>query len=157
MPLIRTGRLLLPAVLVLVAVASAACGMVGTSPPAPTPADFQGIAAEIVRRGILVDGVVSGDAGCSDQVLAPTAIRFRASGLDQPTPVTFRLYIFRNGDSYRKLRSAVDACATSYATDRNTFVFVDASPFVLAGQGPLGPTFEAKLRDALRTAAGNGG
>ena len=56
------------------AVAIAACGALTEPAPAPTPADFQGIASEIVKRGIAIDHLVSGDAGCDDKVLNPTAI-----------------------------------------------------------------------------------
>jgi hypothetical protein len=139
-----------------VAVAVAACGMISTTPPAPTPADFQGIAAEIVRRGIAIEGLVSGDAGCDDHELAPTAIRFRASGLGQAEPVTVYLYIFRNRASYEKLRSRIDACARGYVTDPETFESVETSPFVLAGQGPWAEGFGAALRAALVVAAGTG-
>lgn len=134
----------------------AGCGMIGTTPPAATPADFQGIAAEIVRRGIAIEGLVSGDAGCDDRELAPTAIRFRASGLGQTEQATLYLYIFRNRSSYEKLRSRVDACARAYVTDPDTFESVEASPFVLAGQGPWAEGFGAALREALQIAAGTG-
>ena len=63
------------------------------------------------KRGLHVDNVVSGDAGCTDPVLAPTAIAFDASGLDQPTPVRIYLYVFRNRATFERLRSTVDACA----------------------------------------------
>ena len=67
----------------LVALLVAACSFVETTPPAPTPADFPDTAIELAQRGIVIDNVVSGDAGCDDRVLAPTAIAFDASGLDQ--------------------------------------------------------------------------
>jgi hypothetical protein len=134
----------------------ASCGMISTTPPAPTPADFQGIAGEIVRRGITIEGLVSGDAGCDDHELAQTAIRFRAAGLGQAQSVTVYLYIFRNRASYEKLRSRVDTCARSYVNDPETFESVEASPFVLAGQGPWADGFGAALREALTVAAGTG-
>jgi hypothetical protein len=153
----RLGRAAARAVAtVALAVALVGCGMIRTSPPAPTPADFQGIAGEIVRRGIAIEGLVSGDAGCDDHELAPTAIRFRASGLGQAQPVTLYLYIFRNRTSYEKLRSRIDGCARSYVTDPETFESVEASPFVLAGQGPWADEFGRALRDALTVAAGTG-
>lgn len=140
----------------LVTVAVAACGFVSTTPPAPTPADFQGIAGEIVRRGVVIERIVSGDAGCDDPELARTAISFSASGLGQADHVTVYLYIFRNRASYEKLRSRVDACARSYVTDPETFESVETSPFVLAGQGPWADGFGAALREALVVAAGTG-
>jgi hypothetical protein len=145
----------LPALLLL-ALVVAACGVVSTSPPAPTPADFQGIASEIVRRGVEIEHLVSGDAGCDDPVLNPTAIAFDASGLDQAEPVRLYLYIFRNRASYERLRASIDTCARSYVTDPQTFESIESSPFVLAGQGPWAPEFRATLREALTVASGTG-
>jgi hypothetical protein len=134
----------------------AACGIVTTSAPAPTPADFQGIASEIVRRGIVIDNLVSGDAGCDDDTLNPTAIAFDASGMDQAEPVRLYLYIFRNRASYDRLRGEIDTCARSYVTDPATFESIESSPFVLAGQGPWAPQFKTTLREALTAASGTG-
>lgn len=141
---------------VAVSLVVAACGAISTSPPAPTPADFQGIASEIVKRSVLIDDLVSGDAGCDDRELIPTAIGFNAQGLDQAEPVRIHLYIFRNRASFEKLRASVDTCARSFVTDAETFETVEQSPFVLAGQGPWAPSFEAAIRDALVVAAGTG-
>jgi hypothetical protein len=138
------------------ALAVAACGTISTTPPAPTPADFQGIATELTKRGIAIDDLVSGDAGCSDPVLVPTAIGITAKGIDQAEPVRMYLYIFRNRDSYDRLRLSIDACARSFVTDPQTFASVERSPFVIAGQGPWAPQFEAAIRDALTVAAGTG-
>ena len=84
MPL-RRRSLPLAAVLLAAALVGA-CGTISTTPPAPTPADFQGIASEITKRGIAIDHIVSGDAGCTDPALIPTAIGFTANGLDQADP-----------------------------------------------------------------------
>jgi len=148
-----------PAVVILalaVAVVVAACGTISTALPAPTPADFDGIATEITKAHIAIDDLVSGDAGCSDPVLVQTAIGLTAKGLDQKTPIRMYLYIFRNRDSYEKLRSTIDACARNYVTDPDTFESIEASPFVLAGQGPWSPDFRAALRSAIEVAAGTG-
>ncbi len=139
-----------------VALITAGCGAISTSPPAPTPADFGGIAAELGKGGVLVSDVVSGDAGCPDRELVPTAIRVDAHGLDQTTPVRIYLYIFRNRSSFEKLRAKIDACARSFVTDPETFESVEQSPFVVAGQGPWAPRFEAALRHGLEVAAGTG-
>ena len=140
----------------IVALAVAGCGFVETTPPAPTPADFQGIASEFVKRGVVIDHIVSGDAGCDDVVLAPTAIGFDATGLDQPTKVRIYLYIFRNRETFERLRSTIDACARAYVTDPQTFETAEQSPFVMAGQGPWGPKFEEALRKGIEIAAGTG-
>ena len=135
----------------------AACSVAAGSPPVPTPADFQGITAEVARRGVQVNRFVSGDAGCDDAVLAPTAISFDAHGLDQSETVRIYVYIFRNRASFERLRAQVDACAADFVTDPATFESVEQSPYVLAGQGPWAPEFEAALREGLAIAAGNGG
>ena len=152
----RPDRRRAPFWLVALAFALAGCGVVSTSAPAPTPADFQGIASEIVKRGVVIDRLVSGDAGCDDPTLNPTAIAFDASGLDQATPVRLYLYIFRNRTSYERLRGSIDGCARSFVTDPDTFESIESSPFVLAGQGPWAPEFKATLREALTVASGTG-
>jgi hypothetical protein len=141
----------------LLAAIVAGCGLASGTPPAPTPADFLGISAALVRRGITIDHVVSGDAGCDDPVLSKTAISFRASGLDQAAPATIHLYIFGSRDSFEKLHAEVDRCARTYATDPDAFASVDASPFVAAGAGPWAPAFNTAIRAGLTEAAGTGG
>ena len=140
---------------VLAAVA-AACGGVSMTPPAPTPADITGIATELTTRGLTLVHLVSGDAGCEDSNLIPTAIGFDASGLDQKEPVRLRLYIFRNREAFERLRATVDMCARSYVTDPEGFESVEQSPYVLAAQGPWPPQFKAAIEEALEAAAGNG-
>jgi hypothetical protein len=145
------------AVLSLVAVAVvAACGSVTVTPPAPTPADFTGIATELTKRGLVLDRLVSGDAGCGDSTLTPTAIGFDAKGLDQADPVRLRIYIFRDRDAFDRLRASVDMCARSYVTDPETYVTVERSPYVLAAQGPWGPKFTGAVQKSLEVAAGTG-
>jgi hypothetical protein len=134
----------------------AGCGTISRTPPVPTPADFQGIAGDIVQRGISVAHVVSGDGGCADSNLGKTAIAFDVVGLDQPTPVHVYVYIFRDRATYERLRTAVDDCARSYVTDPQTYESVETSPFVIAGQGPWGPQLKDNLRAALVEAAGTG-
>lgn len=154
--LVRTSR---PAGLLLaIAVAAllAACGTVSRSAPAATPADFQGIAGDIVQRGIQISHIVSGDAGCADQNLGKTAIAFDGMGLDQATPVRVYVYIFRNRATYERLRATVDDCARSYVLDPATYESVESSPYVIAGQGPWGPSFKTNLRAAIEEAAGTG-
>ena len=149
----RVGRLLAIPVLVLLG----GCDVLSGSSPAPTPADFPGLAGVLTQRGIGVQRMVSGDAGCDDIELARTAIGFDARGLDQASPVRIHIYIFRNRAAYERLRATVDGCAAEYVTDPETFESVETSPFVVAGQGPWGGTFKAALRDALTEAAGTGG
>jgi len=134
----------------------AACGSISTAAPAPTPADFQGLASELSSRRIALDDLVSGDAGCTDPVLIPTAIGITAKGLDQTTPVRIYLYVFRNRGVFDRLRSTVDDCARAFVTDPQTFETVEQSPFVLAGQGPWAPQFEAAIRESMLVAAGTG-
>jgi hypothetical protein len=124
--------------------------------PSPTPTDIIGIADALRMRGVTVSGLVSGDAGCDDPDMIGAAIRFSASGVDQGTPVTARIYIFRNDRSYQKLRPAVDSCAADWVSDPLTFEAIDVSPYVLAGQGPWGAGFRDAVRTALTEAAGGG-
>jgi hypothetical protein len=145
-----------PLLLCLFALLVAGCGLVETTPPSPTPADFQGTAAEFAKRGIQVTHPVSGDAGCADKVLAPTARAFDASGLDQTATVRIYLYMFADRATYERLRSTVDACARSFVTDPETYQSVEQSPFVMVGQGPWGRAFEAALRAGILVAAGSG-
>ena len=42
-------------------------------------------------------------------------------------------------------------------TDPETYESLEQSPFVIVGQGPWGPKFEAALRSGLEVAAGTGG
>ena len=153
---VRPSRFAGPGLATVVAILIAACGTISTSPPAPTPADFQGIAGNIVQRGIRIDHIVSGDAGCPDANLSKTAIGFDAVGLDQATPVRVYVYIFRNRATYERLRSTIDHCAATYVTDPSTYETVETSPYVVSGQGPWGPSFRTNLRAAIDEAAGTG-
>jgi hypothetical protein len=139
------------------ALAVAACSFVETTPPAPTPADFPDTAIQLTQRGIVLDRVISGDAGCDDKVLAPTAIAFDASGLDQATKVRVYMYVFRNREAFERLRATIDDCARTFVTDPETYESLEQSPFVIVGQGPWGPKFKAAVRAGLEVAAGTGG
>jgi hypothetical protein len=151
------GEGLAVALLAIVAVFTASCSVVvDPHPPSPTPADFGGIAAALVQAGIKVSHPVAADAGCQDRVLVPTAISFEASGLDQPTPVKIYTYLFADRATFERLRTTVDSCARSYVTDPETYESAEQSPYVIAGQGPWGPQFKAKLREVLAVTAGNG-
>jgi hypothetical protein len=152
----RPGSLRPCLVMVLIALVVAGCGFVESAEPSPTPADFQGIAAEFAKRGLEIDHVVSGDPGCPDKGLAPTAISFDASGLDQATTVRIYLYVFRDRATFERLSATVDTCARTYVTDPATYGAVQQSPYVLAGQGPWAQKFEAALRAGLLVAAGTG-
>ena len=142
--------------LLLCVLAVSGCGTVETTPAAPTPADFGGIISEFAKRGVVATHVVSGDAGCADPVLIPTAISFTATGVDQASPVKVYLYIFNNRAAFERLRPTIDACARSFVTDPETYQSIDQSPFVAAGQGPWGQGFENALREGLAVAAGSG-
>jgi hypothetical protein len=139
------------------AVSLAGCGIVSMSPPAATPTDFGGIASLLSPQGVVVTHVVSGDAGCTDPDLVPTAIAFDATGLDQSTPVRIYLYVFRNKAAWERHRDAIPGCAAAFVTDPETFEQVEQSPYIVAGQGPWAADFEAALRRALEQGAGTGG
>jgi hypothetical protein len=157
----RPGRLGRPlarsAALLLVAAVVAACSTISRTSPAPTAADFPGMAGVFTQHGIRVDRIVSGDAGCDDIDIARTAIGFDASGLDQATPVRIRIYIFRNRATLERLRATIDTCAAAFVTDPETFESIDQSPYVVAGQGPWATAFRDAVRAAIDEAAGTGG
>ena len=141
----------------LVLLVLAGCGqLLGTEPPA-TPTDFPGLTGRLKVAGIVLDDWVSGDAGCTDPDLVPAAISTEAQGLDQATPVKLYLYVFRNRQAWERHRDAIGPCAQSWVTDPTTYEELQESPYVLAGQGPWAPEFEAALRTVLADAAGTGG
>ena len=141
------------ALLLVVTLVAAGCARVLETAPAPTPGDFPGIASVLGQRGIRVDAIASGDAGCADAELARTAIRFTLAGADQATPVTARIYIFGTQAAYDRRRQSVDACARAYITDPAELQVIDAAPFVLVGQGPWATNFATTVKRALREAA----
>jgi hypothetical protein len=149
-------RLAAPAFLVL-ALSVAGCAGLLESPPVPDPEAFPGISGQLGRFGVDVANWTSGDAGCGDASLSPTAIRFDAHGLDQAAPILLRIYIFRDRAAWERRLADVDACAAAWADDPATFEIVQVSPYVVAGQGPWPPEFEAALRRGLTEAAGTGG
>jgi hypothetical protein len=135
----------------------AGCSAILESSPEPTPMDFPGFAGELANRGIVLDAITSGDDGCHDRTLTATAIGFDATGLGVDDPIRLRIYIFRDGPTFDRRRADVDTCAAAYAVDSASFVFVDARPFVLTGEGPWPDAFASAVHEALRVAAGNGG
>ena len=143
--------------LAVAAVALAGCSGLLESAPTPDPVPFPEITGQLGRFGITVSSWVSGDPGCNDPSLSPTAIRFEAEGLDQATPIVLRIYIFRNRDAWDRRLADVDTCAAAWATDPATFEQLQVSPYVVAGQGPWPPAFAAALRNAITASAGNGG
>jgi len=151
-----TRRFALPCLLALAAVL-AGCGRSLQSPPTPDPEAFPGIAGQLGRFGVEVLNWTSGDPGCDDPTLSPTSIRFAAQGLDQPSPVVLRIYIFRNRDAWERRIPDVDRCAQAWAEDPATFEILQVSPYVLTGQGPWPPQFDAAVRQGIGEAAGNGG
>jgi hypothetical protein len=123
--------------------------------PKATPTDFAGLTKRFSKFNLTVGTVVSGDAGCTDQGLAPMAISFTVAGLGEATPLPARLYRFRNDASYTKLRATVDACAAEWVTDPAGLLMIDASPYVLVMEGATDQAFIDALRTSLYQAAGN--
>jgi hypothetical protein len=144
-------------VTVVVCALVAGCSALSGKPPVATPADFAGVVANLARRGVTIERVVSGDAGCSDQALARTAISFLASGAGQTAPTKVYLFSFADKEAFERLRPAIDDCARSFVTDASTFESIDALPFVAAGQGPWTQGFRSALRSGLEEAAQQGG
>jgi hypothetical protein len=146
----RFGPLLAAVVLL------AGCGTISSSPPPATPTDFPGLTGRLNAVGIQARDWISGEPGCADDNLRKTAVRFEAAGLDQVEPVTLYLYVFRNRAAFERNRATIGPCAAAYVTDAETFEQIEQSPYVVAGQGPWAPEFEATLRRTLELAAGTG-
>jgi hypothetical protein len=123
--------------------------------PKATPTDFAGLTQKLANHNLIVDTVVSGDAGCTDQGLAPMAISFTIAGLGESSPLPARLFRFRNDESYMKLRATVDTCAAEWVTDPAGLLMIDASPYVLVMEGATDQAFIDALRTSLHEAAGN--
>jgi hypothetical protein len=134
----------------------AGCSALLEAAPTPTPQPFPGITGELGSVGVDVVSWTAGDAGCDDPTLSPTAIRFDAQGLDQSTPVHLRIYIFKNREAWNRRSADVERCASEWATDPATFELLQVSPYVVAGQGPWPPQFEAAVRAGITAAAGTG-
>jgi len=135
----------------------AGCSTIEQGPPSPTPLAFPGIAGELGRVGITVSDWRSGDAGCDDTTLTPTAVAFKATGAGMTTPTLLRVYIFGDKAAWTRRSADVDTCVAAWATDPATVELIDVSPYVLAGQGPWPAAFKTALRDAITRAAGTGG
>jgi hypothetical protein len=123
--------------------------------PKATPTDFAGLTQKLANHNLTVDTVVSGDAGCTDQGLAPMAISFTIAGLGEAPPLPARLFRFRNYESYTKLRATVDTCAAEWVKDPANLLMIDASPYVLVMEGATDQAFIDALRTSLHEAAGN--
>jgi hypothetical protein len=139
---------------ILLVVGLVGCSSLVEGKPTPTPQDFGGLVEALRTAGIIVTNPTSGDAGCSDPNLIPTAIAFEATGPGATTPLRLRVYIFGSEAAYDRRRPDVDACDANWATDPATFETVDAVPYVLAGQGPWPAAFKTAAQIALRQAAG---
>jgi hypothetical protein len=134
----------------------AGCSSLVEARPTPTPLDFGGIQGTLAQAGINLTNTVSGDAGCTDPNLIPTAIRFDASGLGVTTPVRLRIYIFTDRAAWQRRQPDVDTCVAAWATDPATIETIGESPYVVAGQGPWPAAFKTAVAAALKQAAGNG-
>jgi len=141
----------------LLAFVAAGCSKILDQPPTDAPQPFPGIVGELGRFGITVSSWTSGDTGCDNPDLSPVAFRFIAQGLDQPTPIVLRIYIFGDHAAWDRRLADVDTCASSWATDPASFQQLQISPYVVAGQGPWPPSFAEALRKGITESAGSGG
>src|SRR5206468_3313042 len=113
----RADRAARVAAAVVLCLGLAGCNAILESPPVPDPADFPGFVGQLGRFGVDVQTWVSGDSGCDDRTLNPTAIRFTADGVDQPTPLTLRIYIFGDHAAWDRRLADVDTCVGKWTTD----------------------------------------
>ena len=155
--LAEVRRIGLAAAIAVCAALLAGCSGLLESAPTPAPEPFPDVVGQLGRFGIDVTSWTSGDPGCSDSTLSPTAVRFEAKGLDQTAPLTLRIYIFKDRDAWDRRLSDVDSCAASWATDPATFKQLQVSTYVLAGQGPWPSGFAEALNKGITEAAGSGG
>src|SRR5438270_12634133 len=108
MPAGALNRSLAGAVLaVLVGVGVAGCSSLVEGRPTPTPQDFGGLVEDLRTAGIVVTNPTSGDSGCADPNLVPTAIGFEATGPGLTAPVRLRVFIFADEAAHERRRSAV--------------------------------------------------
>ena len=152
----QRGRLFVA--LAALAILGAGCGSgleVIHGSPRATPTDFAGLTKRFASHNLVVDRVVSGDAGCTDLGLAPMAISFTIAGPGESSPLPARIYRFRNDESYTKLRATVDTCAAEWVTNPAGLLMIDASPYVLVMEGVTDQSFIDALRTSLHEAAGN--
>jgi hypothetical protein len=152
----RASQVIAELMLVLAVLLIAGCSDLSGAAPVPTPQDFGGLAGQLALQGLTVGGVVSGDAGCDDHNLIPTAIGFDLSGLGVTTPIRARVFRFADDAAYQRRRADVDTCTAAWTTDPADVEFIDESPFVLVVQGPIPAAFKAALVRALPTSAGRG-
>src|SRR5439155_21256621 len=131
---------------VLIGVGVAGCSGLVEGRPTPTPQDFGGLVEALRTAGIVATNPTSGDAGCADPNLVPTAIAFEATGPGLTAPVRLRVFIFANEAAYERRRPDVDACDAQWTTDPAPVETVDAAPYVVAGRGPWRAAFTTALR-----------
>ena len=121
MPRLVSRHFALLATVAGLSLALAGCGTKTADLPSPSPANFPGIVSALADAGITVSQEVSGDAGCNDAKLVPTAIGFTATGLDQAAPVRIHIYIFADSATWSRLSIEVATCAQSFVTDPSTY------------------------------------
>ena len=138
------GLAALPFALLAVLVV-AGCSYVETVPLRRRPARLPGDRQRARRRRHQDRHVVSGDAGCTDQVLAPTARSFDARAWTRDDRPDLPVHVRRPGDLSSACARRSTLARSSFVTDPETYESVEQSPFVLAGQGPWGTAFEAAL------------
>ncbi|HYL40214.1 MAG TPA: hypothetical protein VET90_02800 [Candidatus Binatus sp.] len=138
---------------IVLALSLGGCSALIGPTPGPSPLDFPGFADQLTLQGLTIQQPISGDAGCDDPTLVPTAIGFELSGLGVTKPIHARVYLFAGRAAYDRRRAQVDTCTAAWTTDPADVEFINAPPFVLVVQGPLPPAFKAALVRALTISA----
>ena len=122
--------------------------------PSPTPGDILAVRDELVRRGVTIGSVISGESACPGQPLHDNALHLVVSVSSDTRPRDLYLYLFRPRE-FDETAAQMDACETEYAeavgdgpTSR-----VDVPPYRAIGNG-WSPGLERAITEALGAAVG---
>jgi hypothetical protein len=127
--------------------------MVGSAQP--TPADeVADVIAQLVVRGVTVQGLTSGEAGCPGSALHSNGVHFQATLSGQATAADVYLLRWKSSDAFTADATEFDACVAEYeaAHPLSTVDQFALDPWRAYGPG-WSPQLRSTLEDALRAAA----
>lgn len=142
----------------LLTVALMAAGCAGLSAPSPTPGSIvDDVVAGLVRRGVTVHRLVSGDPGCASPGLQGNALRMEVSVLNQSATRDLFVFGWRRQAQFDEAKPDFDACVAAYEAGRPgvTAWTVELSPW--RAYGSLGNDQLLRMvEESLREAGGQG-